>query len=104
MEIQVVTFRLRGMTRERYEALCNEIAPAVAAVSGLISTDWLADESTNTYGCVYVWRDRSAIEAFLMSDVFRLLANHPHLAELTSRVFSVLQSPSAVTRSHVVAA
>ena len=105
MEIQVVTFRLRGMTPERYEALCDELAPDVAALPDLISTDWLADESTNTYGGVYTWRDRSAIETFLKSDLFRLLANHPHLADITSRVFSVLQSPSAVTaRARAVAA
>jgi quinol monooxygenase YgiN len=105
VEIQVITFRLMAMTREHYEALCDEIAPAVAAVPGLISTDWLADESTNTYGGVYTWRDRPAIEAFLKSDLFRLLANHPHLADIRSRVFSVLESPSAVTaRAREVAA
>jgi len=105
VEIQVVTFRLRGMTREHYETLCDELAPAVAAAPGLISTDWLADESTNTYGGVYTWRDRPAIEAFLKSDLFRLLANDPHLADISSRVFAVLASPSAVTaRARGVAA
>jgi len=105
VEIQVVTFRLRGMTREHYEALCDELAPAVAAAQGLISADWLVDESTNTYGGVYAWRDRRAIEAFLKGDVFRRLANDPHLADISSRVFGVLASPSAVTaRTRGVAA
>ena len=97
MEIQVVTFRLMGMTPEQYETFCHRIAPLIATVPGLISKVWLADESTNTYGGLYTWRDRAATESFLKGELFRLLVDHAQLADLTSRVFSVLAAPSAVT-------
>ena len=97
MEIQVVTFRLRGIARSDYDALCDRMAPAVAAVPGLVAKVWLADESTNTYGGVYTWRDRVALENFLKGDLFRALATHPNLVEMNSRVYGVLDAPSAVT-------
>lgn len=97
MELQVVTYRLMGMTTEQYGAFCDRIAPSIAMLPGLMSKVWLADESTNTYGGLYTWRDRAATESFLKGDLFRLLVDHPHLADLTSRVFSVLEAPSAVT-------
>ena len=97
MLIQVVTFRLKGITRDGYDALCEQMAPAVVALPGLISNVWLADESTNTYGGVYTWRDRSALEAFLMTELFRALVTHANLVDLTSRVFGVLEAPTAIT-------
>ena len=53
--MQVVTFRLKGMARADYDAMCELTAPAIAAVPGLVAKVWLADESTNTYGGVYTW-------------------------------------------------
>ena len=99
MQIQVITFRLNGITRADYDALCQEAAPAYAATPGLVSKVWLADESTNTYGGVYTWRDREAMEAFLKSELFRTVATHPRLARLSSRVFAVLAAPSRITSS-----
>lgn len=105
MHIQVVNFLLKGITRREYEAACEELAPAFAAVPGLISKIWLADEHSNTYGGVYTWRDRSAMEAYLKSDLFRSVATHPNLADMTSRDFSVLEAPTKVTAAaHPVAA
>jgi quinol monooxygenase YgiN len=95
--MQVVTFRLAGIARADYDALCERIAPAIAAVPGLVALVWLADESTNTFGGVYTWRDRAALESFLKSDLFRSIATHPHLVEMTSRVFSIVEAPSAIT-------
>lgn len=95
--MQVVTFRLKGIARSDYDVLCERTAPAIAAVPGLVAKVWLADESTNTYGGVYTWRDRAALENFLKGDLFRALATHPNLVEMNSRVFSVLEAPSAIT-------
>lgn len=97
MHIQIVNFRLKGITRRDYEALCEQVAPAFGALPGLISKVWLADEQANTYGGVYTWRDRAAMEAFLKTDLFRTVATHPNLADIVSRDFAVLEAPSAVT-------
>lgn len=97
MHIQIVNFRLKGITRRDYEALCEQVAPAFGDLPGLISKVWLADEQANTYGGVYTWRDRAAMEAFLKTDLFRTVATHPNLADIVSRDFAVLEAPSTVT-------
>lgn len=97
MHIQIINFRLKGITRRDYDALCEQVAPAFAALPGLISKVWLGDDQANTYGGVYTWRDRAAMEAFLKTDLFRTVATHPNLAEIVSRDFAVLEAPSAVT-------
>lgn len=74
MHIQIINFRLKGITRRDYDALCEQVAPAFAALPGLISKVWLADDQANTYGGVYTWRDRAAMEAFLKTDLFRTVA------------------------------
>jgi quinol monooxygenase YgiN len=99
MHVQVVNFRLKGITRAQYEELCDQVAPAFAGLPGLISKVWLVDEAANTYGGVYLWRDRAAMEAFLKTDLFRTVATNPTLSEITSRDFGVLERPSAVTRT-----
>ena len=43
MHIQVINFNLEGINRTEYEAVCNELAEAFAALPGLISKHWLAD-------------------------------------------------------------
>ena len=97
MHIQIVNFKLKGITRADYEALCEQVAPAVAALPGLISKVWLADERTNSYGGIYTWRDREAMEGFLKTELFRAVATNPNLADITSRDFDIQERFSAVT-------
>ena len=42
MQALIINFNLDGITRSDYEGLCTELAPAFAAVPGLISKHWLA--------------------------------------------------------------
>lgn len=97
MHIQIVNFKLKGISRQEYDALCEAVAPAFAQVPGLISKVWLVDDRTNTYGGAYTWRDRQAMEAFLKSELFRTVATHPNLADISSRDFAVQEQFSAVT-------
>lgn len=97
MHVQIVNFQLSGITEDQYRATCDELAPAFAATPGLISKVWLADAGTNTYGGVYVWRDRAAMEEFQSSELFQAVLAHPNLAGISSRDFGVLEAPTAVT-------
>lgn len=98
MHIQIVTFHLKDLREDDYISLCNQVAPSFAAVPGLISKVFLADREGGTYGGVYTWRDRPAMEAFKATDLFAAVVNNPSLEGLTSRDFSVLEGPTAVTR------
>ena len=103
MHIQIVNYNLKGMSEGEFIRVCDELAPAFASVPGLVSKVWLADPSTNTYGTIYLWRDRQAMEAFARSELFQAMATNPHLANLSARDFAVLEGPTRVTRGVVAA-
>jgi heme-degrading monooxygenase HmoA len=98
MHIQIINFQLKDLSEDEYINLCEQVAPSFAAVPGLISKVFLADRETGTYGGVYTWQDRAAMEAFAGTDLFAAVANNPNLSGLTSRDFAVLDGPTAVTR------
>lgn len=98
MHIQIVNFNLRNVTPADYEKLCSQIAPQFAALSGLISKVWLADPASNTFGGIYTWEDRAACENYKKSDLFKTVATHPNLANVTSREFGVLEEVTSTTR------
>jgi heme-degrading monooxygenase HmoA len=102
MHIQIVNYNLDGLTEAEFRAHCDEVAPAFAAVPGLLAKFWLADPMSNTYGGVYVWRDESAMRAFGKSELFKAGVANPHYVELTSRSFDTLAGPTEVTRGSVL--
>jgi len=98
MHIQIINFHLKGVSEADFRALCDEVAPAFAEVPGLISKVWLANRTTNTYGGVYTWATREAMEEYAKSDLFKAVATNPNLADITSIDFNVLEDPTSVTR------
>lgn len=104
MFISVASFNLKDMTHDQFVAACDELAPAYAAIPGLVSKVWLSDPASNTYGGVYTWNDRAAFDAFAASDLARALVTHPNFANITINAFDVLERPTAVTRGLSVAA
>lgn len=104
MIIQVVNFNLKDLSDADYRSVCDGLAPEVARVPGLISKVWLADEGSNTYGGVYTWVDREALDAFAGSDFFKAFATNPNFVNITSSVFGILESPSQVTRASIAVA
>jgi hypothetical protein len=97
MHIQMVNFQLDGLSEAQYLAHCVEVAPAFAEVPGLLSKVWLANRAANTYGGVYTWADRTAMEAYRTSGLFAAAAASPRLANVTSADFEVLEDPTRVT-------
>jgi heme-degrading monooxygenase HmoA len=98
MHVQIINFHLAGASPEEYAKLCESLAPQFAALPGLTAKVWLADRTGNNYGGVYLWESRDDMEAFTRTDLFRSVATHPALAEVTSRDFAVLDGPTELTR------
>jgi quinol monooxygenase YgiN len=97
MHVLIVHFRLKDLSEEGYRALCDELAPTVAAAPGLLAKVWLASPATNTYGGVYTWRNRAAMDAFLRSELFAAVLAHPNLTDVTTADHGVLEGPTRVT-------
>ena len=98
MHIQIVNFQLKDISEEDYSGLTETIAPAFADLHGLVSKTWLADPETNTYGGVYVWRDRQAMEDYKETDLYKGMLANPHFDDVTVRNFAVLENPTRITR------
>jgi Putative mono-oxygenase ydhR len=98
MHIQVVNFHLKGLSVGDFGKLCDELAPTFAGLPGLVAKMWLANPGANTFGGVYLWQDRKAMEDFTKTDLFRSVVTHPNLAELVSRDFELMEGPTRVTR------
>jgi heme-degrading monooxygenase HmoA len=97
MHILIINFNLHELSRDIYEGVCNELASVFAAVPGLLTKAWLANEETNTYGGVYTWESRQAMLDFKDSEVFAQVGANPALVNITVTDFEVLAAPSKVT-------
>jgi hypothetical protein len=104
VEILIINFSLDGISEAEYRDQCDEVAPAFAAVPGLVSKVWLADSANGVYGGVYTFRDTQAVDDYLASDLMAHVAGNPAFVTVTVRRFSVLSGPTAVTRGLAVAA
>ena len=98
MHIQIINFNLDGIGRSEYDQVCDDLAQTFAAVPGLISKHWLANDGTNTYGGVYVWESKDAYEAFIASELFAAVGGNPALANVSSLDFDVIEAPTRITR------
>jgi heme-degrading monooxygenase HmoA len=98
MHVQIINFRLKGVSEQEYGRLCDDLAPAFAGLPGLATKVWLANSKTGVFGGVYLWHDREAMEAYTQTDLFKAVATHPNLADITSTDFAVMECPTRVTR------
>ena len=80
MHVQIITFRRPDMTEEGYRRACAGFAPAYAGLPGLLGEVRLADPAANTYGGVYLFRDRAAMNAYVASDLLAPVVAFPPLA------------------------
>jgi len=98
MPMQVITFKLDGIDDAEYQAHAEQDAPLFAALPGLRTKIWLANQQTNTYGGIYTWADVAAMRAYLGGEIFQALQANPHMTDVAVRDFSVLAGPTKVTR------
>jgi len=97
MHILIVTFGLEGLSDADYRDACLDEAPAFAALPGLVSKAWLANETANEYGGVYLFRDRDALDAYVNGDLFKGFATDPAFPGLTATAYEILDAPSVIT-------
>src|SRR4051812_17953619 len=67
MQILIVNFNLDGLSEEEFEISCDNLAPAFAAVPGLVSKVWLADRAEGIFGGVYTFESEQALDDVLQS-------------------------------------
>jgi len=101
--IQIVRFRLAGISEAQYGEHAELVAPRFRHLPGLVSKVWLANADANTFGGLYTWRDRAALEQYRASDTYAQLTSNPHFIELSDRAFTILLNPTQVTAPALLA-
>lgn len=96
MHISVTNYRIQGIDDVGWSQACDELAPAFAAVPGLVSKLWLHGEG-DTRGGVYLWEDKDAYAAFLASDLGKAVGSHPNITDLAMRDYAIDEAPTMVT-------
>jgi hypothetical protein len=104
MHVLIVNFKLKGIDDAQYARLCDEVAPAFAAVPGLASKLWIRNADTGTYGGVYIFESLDAYRRYEASDLFRTVAAHPNLTSMTATDFEILDAPTRVTSRALISA
>jgi heme-degrading monooxygenase HmoA len=97
MHILIVNFSLKGMDEEEYRGVAESVAPAFANLPGLVSKTWLADAKTNTYGGVYLWRSREAMEDYKQTDIYKGMQANPHFENFSVRDVAILEAQTRTT-------
>jgi hypothetical protein len=98
MQILMITFNLNGIGEAAYRELTEQVAPVFPGVPGLLSKIWLADRSSNTYGGVYVFTNREAVQDYLDSELVGGLKANPFVANVEARVFDTIEAATRVTQ------
>ena len=97
MHVSVFNYRIQNVGDAEWSEAGDSLAPAFAAVPGLVSMVWLHGEE-DARGWVHVWEDKAAYEAFLASDLGGAVRSHANIAGLTMRDYGIDEAPTRVTR------
>ena len=99
MRAQMITYQLTDISQEEYlRQMVVPDAPVLANVPGLISKVWLADEAKNMFGGFYLWENKTAMDAFMRSDLVKAVVSRPFVKNVSSVDFEVNQNASSITR------
>lgn len=98
MYVQIVTFGLEGVSEEDYREGCQKETSTFSSVPGLLTKIWLRDPASNTYGAVYLWRNRAAYETYLKGDVWASVEGDESFTNMTSNSFGVIEELTSETQ------
>ena len=96
MHLQIVNFKLNGISRAEYDAILDEVSSVFPTIPGLTAKYFLADDEGNTYGGVYIWENEQAMQDYQSGEIFKGIQEQPLFMDVNSRDFSVIEAPTFV--------
>ena len=98
MHALFVTYSLRDTDPAQHAERCEQLAPAVAAIPGLLAKTWLTNCETGRFGGFYVFDSRAAFERYVASELYHTLLSPGSVRDVGASEFSVVGIPTALTR------
>jgi hypothetical protein len=100
MEALIVTFKTDA-SEEAFTAANEGNAPVFTDVDGLLAKIWIVDPESTTYGGIYLFRDRAALEGFRESDLFKGILAEPSFEGASHRRYQVIEELTAKTQPRI---
>lgn len=91
MYVQIINFNLDGMTEEEWHQAGRRLLDDYAKLPGLLAKIWIGDAESNTFGGIYLWRDKETLDAFNKGPLGERIRNHPNYADPSFRQFRVVE-------------
>jgi hypothetical protein len=89
MHALFVTYALNGNTPCEQAELYEALAPAFAAVPGLVSRTPLANPAAGRYGAFYVFETKGAFNRFVAGELYAATDGSPQFVNPTASDFSI---------------
>ena len=96
MHLQIVNFKLNGISRTEYDAILADVSSVFPTIPGLKAKYFLADDEGNTYGGVYIWESQQAMKDYQSGEIFKGIQAEPAFMDVSSRDFAVIEAPTFV--------
>ena len=97
MQVQIITFRIEGLTETQAKRWCSAAELAIAELPGLMSKTWLGSDESGFCGGVYFWEDSFALHQFRHSELYCKPMCSPYVEDVDGQDFAVHGEPSEVT-------
>ena len=81
-----------------YEAVCAEVAKALAEVEGLKWKAWLINEERREAGGIYLFENEAAAARYVNGPIVDALRDKPGIERVEIKIFNLLEGPSKLTR------
>ena len=101
MHALLVTYGLDGTTPCERAELSEALAPAFAAVAGLVSRTPLENPTAGRHGAFYVFETKGAFDRFVASELYAATDGAPELASRATSDFSIPSGATSGASPHV---
>jgi hypothetical protein len=98
MHALLLSYSLGAGRDAEHSELCEQLAPAVAAVRGLVTGTWFGNPETGRYGGFYTFETKSDLDRFVASELFDAIVSHRELTAVTASEFGITARATAITR------
>jgi len=100
MHALLVTYGLNGTTPCEFAELSEALAPAFAAVPGLVSRTPLENATAGRCGAFYVFETKGAFDRFVASELYAATDGSPEASSLAANDFSIPRTAHHSTTTH----
>ena len=89
MHALVVLYGLRGIGTAAHAELADQLAPALAAVPGLVSRMQLENTASGRHGIFYLFASRPDFDRFVASELYGVTHEHAAVTEVATSDFAI---------------